>query len=341
MTAMQRYFIRFVLLLTMTIMLSCSSQSKSDSTKHISLRNLKLKKIYPNIVYVKDILYKKIFHHKHTLDIYYKKHKVQSKVIIFIHGGAWKRGDKLLYAELGYTFSHYYNFTTVIINYRLSNSIDGKAIFPDHLNDVSDAIKWVIKHIKTYGGDPGQLFLLGHSAGAHLASLFIQKKHTNINNNIKGVILVSGQYQLQKLIKLTGNDFKISFFDAIKYRFMLKNAFGSIQSDILKKASPNIRKIINTIPVLLLYSEKDIPGADFSAKLLLLQLKANKVKVKIKKFNINDFSKKSIDLAAKLGIKTGYGFQKYTGHFAEIISINTKEHKNIVIKTIVTFINSY
>lgn len=41
--------------------------------------------------------------------------------------------------------------------------------------DVQIAIQWTQEHCKTYGGDPSQIYLMGHSAGAHLCSLTIIK----------------------------------------------------------------------------------------------------------------------------------------------------------------------
>jgi acetyl esterase/lipase len=51
---------------------------------------------------------------KHILDIYQPKNSENTPVLIFIHGGAWKQGDKNMYMELGNTFAGYYNLTTVV-----------------------------------------------------------------------------------------------------------------------------------------------------------------------------------------------------------------------------------
>jgi acetyl esterase/lipase len=36
---------------------------------------------------------------------------------------------------------------------------------------VAKAIAWVKRNIQTYGGDPGSLVVMGHSAGAQMAAL--------------------------------------------------------------------------------------------------------------------------------------------------------------------------
>lgn len=97
-------------------------------------------------------------------------------VVIYIHGGGWKTGDKknqlqhklALFQSLGYVF--------ISINYRLSPNPSqlnnpNRIKYPVHNQDVADAVKWVVDSISRYGGNPARMVLMGHSAGAHLASL--------------------------------------------------------------------------------------------------------------------------------------------------------------------------
>lgn len=128
-----------------------------------------------------------------SLDIYMPKVMNPCQgvpVVIFVHGGAWRTGDKSqmkhkpeYFTGLGYAF--------VSVNYRLSPKNDkllpGRIMFPDHPNDVGAAVAWVHKNIKAYGGNPERLALLGHSAGGHLAALvgteqtYISKTHSQWN----------------------------------------------------------------------------------------------------------------------------------------------------------------
>ena len=73
-----------------------------------------------------------------------------------------------LFTRAGYLFAS--------VNYRLSPSGRGspapdRVRFPDHPHDVGEALGWLRRNGRRYGGDAGQLVLIGHSAGAHLASL--------------------------------------------------------------------------------------------------------------------------------------------------------------------------
>lgn len=116
-------------------------------------------------------------------------------VVIAIHGGGWTVGDK---SEQGFLqpktrWLNRHGFIVASINYRLSPDVR----HPAHVNDVRSAIAWVTRHISEYGGDPRNLYLLGHSAGAHLAALAAvdapRLRAAGIDpTSISGVILIDG-----------------------------------------------------------------------------------------------------------------------------------------------------
>ena len=90
-------------------------------------------------------------------------------VFILIHGGGWVMGDKSNagFAEPKTSWLLDAGYLVVSINYRLSPAVS----HPGHVEDVRRAIAWVQKTIPRHGGDPRRIWLLGHSAGAHLAAL--------------------------------------------------------------------------------------------------------------------------------------------------------------------------
>lgn len=101
-----------------------------------------------------------------SLDIYSPKGAEGRPVMAFIHGGGWSRGDKgNVGAKPGFFAGEGWVF--VSINYRLLPA--GK--HPANVEDVARALAWVHDNIARHGGDPGKLFVMGHSAGAHLAAL--------------------------------------------------------------------------------------------------------------------------------------------------------------------------
>lgn len=90
-------------------------------------------------------------------------------VVVMVHGGGWALGDKGN-LSVGIDKARFFNangFVYVSVNYRLSPAVQ----HPAHAEDVAAAVAWVFNHIAEYGGDPGRVTLMGHSAGAHLAAL--------------------------------------------------------------------------------------------------------------------------------------------------------------------------
>ncbi len=123
-----------------------------------------------------------------SLDIYTPSHSGVYPVVIYVHGGGWEGGDK---KNVRYKpeFFNDEGFVFISVNYRLSPEVN----HPDHVQDVADAVAWVVENISQYGGDPDAIFIMGHSAGAHLVSL-LGTDETYLENSgytldvLKGVI---------------------------------------------------------------------------------------------------------------------------------------------------------
>jgi len=95
----------------------------------------------------------------------------QHPVIIFVHGGGWSRGDRDhrwfgVYANLATYFTNA-GYIVVVPSYRLSPAVQ----HPSHCDDICMALKFVSQNIESYGGNKDQVYLMGHSAGAHISSL--------------------------------------------------------------------------------------------------------------------------------------------------------------------------
>src|SRR5262245_28514392 len=84
---------------------------------------------------------------RHKLDLYVPKGGKDFPVLFFVHGGAWRSGNKNLYAPLGRMFARN-GVGTVIINYRLSPQVK----HPAHIQDVARAFGWTHRNIGKYGG---------------------------------------------------------------------------------------------------------------------------------------------------------------------------------------------
>jgi acetyl esterase/lipase len=138
------------------------SPEEPSHTPHLNLRYAAIDGIDPDLL---------------SLDLYVPKPLESQKapVLIMIHGGGWRRGDKANPPIVGAKRQHFLanGYIFASINYRLSpESLSGEGIrHPVHAQDCASAIAWIHDHIAEYGGDPDQLHLMGHSAGGHLAAI--------------------------------------------------------------------------------------------------------------------------------------------------------------------------
>ena len=98
-----------------------------------------------------------------TLNIYHQKGDIKNQdVVIFVHGGSWSSGKKETYWWLGRNLAKK-GIVTAIINYPLAPSVNYKEMAAA----TALAVKWVRDSIANYGGNPGRIFIMGHSAGGH------------------------------------------------------------------------------------------------------------------------------------------------------------------------------
>ena len=88
-------------------------------------------------------------------------------VIVSIHGGAFKMGDKGDFQVNAALNGLKRGYAVVSVNYRLS----GEAIFPAQIQDVKAAIRFVRANAKQYNLNPDKLATWGGSAGGHLAAM--------------------------------------------------------------------------------------------------------------------------------------------------------------------------
>ncbi len=106
-------------------------------------------------------------HPRQRLDIYVPPGGGANRpVVFFIYGGSWSGGAKATYALVGEAFAAR-GFVTVIADYRLVPEVR----FPVFIEDGALALRFVVDTIARYGGDPGRIHLVGHSAGAYNAMM--------------------------------------------------------------------------------------------------------------------------------------------------------------------------
>lgn len=135
-------------------------------------------------------------HERHRLDIFTGVSGGDRPVLIYVHGGGFVGGDKVLpgtpfYDNFG-IWAAQQGFVGVTMTYRLA---------PDHswpagAEDVGSAIAWLRANIAAHGGAPGKIFLAGQSAGgAHVAGYLALPRLHDVTPPLAGAMMFSGIYE--------------------------------------------------------------------------------------------------------------------------------------------------
>jgi acetyl esterase/lipase len=136
---------------------------------------------------------------KDRVDLYFPQGATNVPVVVFFHGGGLRQGDKSESEHVGRALAGK-GIGAVIANYRLSPSV----AHPAHAEDAARSVAWVRRNIKEYGGNPGKVFLSGHSAGAYLVSLISTdarylKAQGLSTKDVAGVVPISGFFWVEKV----------------------------------------------------------------------------------------------------------------------------------------------
>lgn len=114
----------------------------------------------------RDVVYSVVGKDSIRLDVYYMERPEEPlPLIIWIHGGAWRGGDKRSARFARELLGK--GYAVASINYRLS----GKATFPAQIIDCKAAVRWLRANAQYYNIDPSRFAAWGGSAGSHLAAL--------------------------------------------------------------------------------------------------------------------------------------------------------------------------
>lgn len=139
--------------------------------------------------------------HKLALDVYSPLHAKNAPVVVFFYGGSWTSGERHWYRYIGDALAEN-GVVTFIPDYRKYPEVR----FPAFVNDAARAVAWVHKNAKKYGGDPQRLFVMGHSAGGHIAALLAtDKRYLNSvgmqMRDLAGFIGIAGAYAFEQYVE--------------------------------------------------------------------------------------------------------------------------------------------
>lgn len=138
-------------------------------------------------------------HPRQVLDVFRPASARRAPVVIFMHGGAFVRGDKRVsdevYDNLLYWFARN-GHVGVNIEFRLAP----EGGWPAGADDLAGSIAWVKANIAAHGGDPESIFVIGHSAGGtHVASHAYDPAAAYLGRDVKGVVLISARLRADVL----------------------------------------------------------------------------------------------------------------------------------------------
>jgi poly(3-hydroxybutyrate) depolymerase len=134
---------------------------------------------------------------RQTLDVYVPRGAANRPVVVFWHGGSWQRGRKEEVRFVGAALAGA-GYIAILPDYRLYP----EARFPQFIDDGALAVKWAREHARVHGGDPDAIFVMGHSAGGHLAATLALderylRKAGGQGSWIRGWIGLSAPYELR------------------------------------------------------------------------------------------------------------------------------------------------
>ena len=223
-------------------------------------------KSFDGITCIKDIAYGEADLQKG--DLYFKndvnKSGEKKPIVLYIHGGGFIKGDK----KHRVTVSEYYaneDCFVFSINYRLPPEVD---IF-GQISDCVSALNYIEKLSENYNIDLDNIFITGDSSGSCQTTFLAAIKYDDelrvklgcpeINVDIKGLMLMSGIYDVEALVK------HIKLFGVIPQtagmilNFKLKSDLSNLSEyEFYDCMSPS--KFVNSkwCPVFISWAEDDI-----------------------------------------------------------------------------------
>lgn len=178
---------------------------------------------------VRDVVYKEgSMNPKHTIDLYLPQDKRDFPMVYFVHGGNWNSGDKRYYQNITGVYGNIgvalaeRGIGVAVANYRLSP----EARINEQIADVADGVAWIQTHATEYGAS-NDIFLMGHSSGAHVVSMLairpdLYVEHGVSEEKIKGYILLSNVWDMHDLSENSSDEYNAK---------VIMPLFGSTQEE--------------------------------------------------------------------------------------------------------------
>jgi acetyl esterase/lipase len=188
-------------------------------------------------------------HPRQVLDVYRQGERTNAPVVIFLHGGAFVRGDKDIdgevYANVLYYFARH-GFLGLNLEYRRAPEFQ----YPSGAQDIAAAVAWAQANARTHGGDPVRIFLIGHSAGGtHVGTYaYDPAAMTAGGPAVRGIVLLSSRLRADALPGNPNAEAVRAYFGADESKY--------------EQRSPLVHAASSPLPVFIAIAEYENPYLD-------------------------------------------------------------------------------
>ncbi|MFP6829121.1 MAG: alpha/beta hydrolase [Gammaproteobacteria bacterium] len=205
-----------------------------------------------------DIVYGTVDGRELKLDLYMPAEATNPPLLVYVHGGAWRRGSKdsiltTTFVEDGYAMAS--------LDFRLS----GEAMFPAQIHDIKAAIRFLRGNAVTLGYDATRLAILGTSSGAHLATVVgVTNGHDELegevgehleqSSDVQAIVSYYGASNLTTILKQStphGLSVRAPALD------LLLGGQPDEQLELARLASPVFHVEASDPPLLILHGDQD------------------------------------------------------------------------------------
>ena len=219
---------------------------------------------------------------RRRLDVYQPTEvAADAPLVVFFYGGGWDDGTKEKYQFVAASLAEA-GIVVVIPDYRLYPDV----VFPAFIEDAAAAVAWSARNAAAYGVDSENIYLMGHSAGAHMAAL-----------------LATDQHYLQQA---AGEDLRLAGLIGLAgpYDF-LPIGSGYLQQVFPPETRPDSQPI-NFVspqapPTLLIHGNDDVIVATGNSERFAAALRAADVPVTLKIYDGKGHAALAVSLASALG----------------------------------------
>jgi len=205
----------------------------------------------------RDVVYATIDGKSLSLDIYLPDGVENPPLLVWVHGGAWRRGSKeqvpSVFVDNG--------FATASLDYRLST----EAKFPAQVHDIKAGVRFLRAMGPQYGLRTDRIAIAGSSAGAHLAALVGVTNadpalegdvgsYQNASSDVQAIVSFFGASNLTSILRQStphGLGVRKPALD------LLLGGQPEIVEELARLASPVFHVDASDPPLLLLHGDQD------------------------------------------------------------------------------------